>query len=119
MNIALWTLQILLALYYAMGGFYQLNVGKLPPTYFKRVPKPGWIALGAMQIIFALGLVLPGALKMMPQLTPFAAICLIGDTLLVYLLIFQKFIFQAAVWVLVPAVLAAIVAYSRFVLSPF
>lgn len=118
MNVALWVLQIVLALYYAMGGFYQLNVGKLPPAYFKKLPKPGWIALGAMQILFALGLVLPGALKMMPQLTPFAAICLIGDTLFVYLLIFQKFIFKAAVWVLLPGLLAAFVAYGRFVLSP-
>lgn len=118
MNTALWVLQIVLALYYAMGGFYQLNVGKLPPAYFKKVPKPVWIVLGAMQIIFALGLVLPGALKMMPQLTPFAAICLIGDTLSVYQLTIEKFIFKAAVWVLLPGLLAAFVAYGRLVLCP-
>ena len=119
MNMALWVLQIVLALYYAMGGFYQLNVGKLPPAYFKKVPKPGWIALGAMQIVFALGLVLPGALKIMPQLTPFAALCLIADTMAVYLLIFNKFVLKADIWVLLPGLLAALVAYGRLVLCPF
>jgi hypothetical protein len=119
MNITLWVLQVLLALYYAMGGMYQLNVGKLPPAWFKIVPKPGWIALGGLQVLFALGLVLPPLLKAMPQLTPGSAVGLIVETLVVYSLTIHKFIFKAFVWVLVPAVLAAFVAYGRFVLAPF
>jgi hypothetical protein len=119
MNILLWVLQILLALYYAMGGFYQANVGKLPPAWFKIVPKPAWLAIGGLQILFALGLVLPGAVKVMPQLTPVSAVGLIVETLLVYALTINKFIFKAFVWVLIPAVLAAFVAYGRFVLAPF
>ena len=119
MNILLWVLQILLALYYAMGGVYQLNVGKLPQGWFKIVPKPGWIVLGALQVLFALGLVLPPLLKVMPQVTPLSAVGLIVETMLVYALTIQKFVFKAAIWVLIPAVLAVFVAYGRFVLVPF
>lgn len=119
MNILLWVLQVLLALYYAMGGMYQLNVGKLPPAWFKIVPKPAWFVLGGLQILFALGLVLPPLVKFTPQLTPISAVGLIVETLLVYAVTIHKFIFKAFVWVLIPAVLAAFVAYGRFVLSPF
>jgi len=119
MNILLWVLQILLALYYAMGGTYQMNVGKLPPGWFKIVPKPAWIFVGLLQVLLALGLVLPPLIKVMPQFTPMAAVGLIVETILVYFLTIHKFIFKAFVWVLIPAVLAAFVAYGRFVLLPF
>ncbi len=119
MNILLWTLQILLALYYLMGGAYQTNVGKLPPAWFKIVPKPLWIVIGLLQVLLALGLVLPPLVKMMPQLTPISAVGLILETLVVHFLTFNKFMFKAFVWVLVPALLAAFVAYGRFVLMPF
>ncbi len=119
MNILLWVLQVLLALYYAMGGMYQLNVGKLPPAWFKIVPKSGWIALGLLQILFALGLVLPPLIKATPQLTPGSAVGLIVETVVVYFLTFNKFMFKAFVWILVPGLFAAFVAYGRFVLAPF
>lgn len=119
MNILLWVLQVLLALYYAMGGMWQMKVGKLPPAWFRIVPKPGWIVLGGLQVLFALGLVLPPLVKFMPQLTAISAIGLIVETMLVYAVTINKFIFKAFVWVLIPAVLAACVAYGRFVLVPF
>lgn len=119
MNILLWVLQILLALYYAMGGTYQMNVGKLPPAWFKIVPKPAWIFIGLLQVLLALGLVLPPLVKVMPQFTAIAAVALIIETLVVYFLTINKFIFKAFVWVLIPALLAAFVAYGRFVLVPF
>src|SRR5689334_14947022 len=119
MNLLLWVLQVLLALYYAMGGFYQMNVGKLPPALLKKLPKQGWIALGLLQVLFALGLVLPAAVKVMPQITPYSAIGLIVETLVVYRLMFKKFVFKTDVWVLVPGLLAVFVAYGRFVLAPF
>lgn len=119
MNILLWVLQVLLGLYYLMGGFYQANVGKLPPAWFKILPKPAWLTLGVLQILFALGLVLPGAVGVLPKLTPVAAIGLIVETVLVYKLTFKDFKFRTFVWVLIPAVLALFVAYGRFVLVPF
>ncbi len=119
MNILLWFLQILLALYYAMGGLYQLNVGKLPPAWLKIFPKPAWIAIGALQVLLALGLVLPGAIGVMTQLTPISAVGLPVLTLLIHALTFKGIKFKTFIWVLAPALLSLFVAYGRFVLHPF
>jgi hypothetical protein len=108
MNILLWVLQILLALYYAMGGSWM--VSKAPGAWLKLLPKPAWVALGALQILFALGLVLPGMIGM-PKLTPIAAVGVAVETLLVAVLTKPKF--QGLLWVVIPALLAAFVAYGR------
>jgi hypothetical protein len=109
MNILLWVLQILLALYYAMGGTYQLNTKKLPKTWLKAWPKPVWSVLGALQILFAVGLVLP-------KVSPMAAVCLVIQTLWVA---FRFTKFPGVLWSVVPALLALFVAYGRIMLVPF
>ncbi len=75
------------------------------------------MALGLLQVLFALGLVLPGAIGMSPQLTPLSAIGVAVETMLVMLL--TKPPFKGALWVVIPALLALFVAYGRFVLVPF
>jgi hypothetical protein len=116
MNILLWVLQILLALYYTMGGIYQLNTEKLPRAWLSVLPKPAWMVLGTLQILFALGLVLPGAARVLPNLTPVAAVCLIVETLSVAVRFTR---FPGILWSVVPALLAAFVAYGRIALNPF
>ena len=115
MNILLWVLQILLALYYLMGGSWMIS--KVPGAWLKFLPKPAWMALGLLQVLFALGLVLPGATGMLPQLTPIAAVGVAVETVLVAMLTKPKF--QGFLWVLVPALLVLFVAYGRFALKPF
>jgi len=115
MNILLWVLQVLLGLYYLMGGSWM--VSKVPAGWLKIMPKPIWMALGLLQALFALGLVLPGLIGMSPPITPIAAIGVVVETLLVAALTKPKF--QGFLWVLVPALLALFVAYGRFVLKPF
>jgi hypothetical protein len=115
MNILLWVLQVLLALYYLMGGGWM--VFKVPGVWFKILPKPVWMALGLLQVLCALGLVLPGVTGVLPILTPIAAVCVAIETLLVSVLTKPKF--QGLLWVVVPALLAAFVAYGRLVLKPF
>jgi hypothetical protein len=115
MNILLWVLQILLGLYYLMGGSWM--VSKVPGAWLKILPKPAWMALGLLQALFAIGLVLPGLIGMSPQITPIAAIGVTVETLLVAALTKPKF--QGFLWVLAPALLALFVAYGRFVLKPF
>ncbi len=115
MNILLWILQIMLGFYYLMGGSWMLK--NIPPVWLKIMPKPAWMAVGLLQSLFAIGLVLPGALKMSPQLTPLAAIGGAVETVLVALLTKPKF--QGMIWVLVPGLLVLFVAYGRFVLAPF
>jgi hypothetical protein len=114
MNILLWVLQVLLALYYVMGGSWM--VSKIPGAWLKFLPKPAWITLGLLQVLFALGLVLPAATGMWPKLTPVAAVCVAVETVLVAAATNTKF--QAMVWAVVPAILALFVAYGRFVLNP-
>jgi|HubBroStandDraft_1064217.scaffolds.fasta_scaffold1549260_1 hypothetical protein len=115
MNILLWVLQILLALYYLMGG--QWMVFKVPGAWLKILPKPVWMALGLLQALFALGLVLPPLVGLSPMVTPIAAVGVAVETLFVSALTKPKF--QGLLWVIVPALLAAFVAYGRFVLKPF
>jgi hypothetical protein len=113
MNIFLWALQVLLGLYYLMGGSWMLK--NIPGAWLKILPKPVWTAIGLLQILLALGLALPGLLGK-PQLVPIAAIGVAVETLFVAVLTKPKF--QGLLWVVVPALLALFVAYGRIVLVP-
>lgn len=116
MNILVWVLQISLALWNIIGGFYMANnyrdlanVGVL-----NSMPGPAWIALGVVQILFALGLVLPAVLKMSPRLVPISAACLVVISLLGIVLFAAYAGFPGILWGVVPAILAGIVAYYRW-----
>ena len=78
MNILLWVLQIMLAVWNIVGGIYMVNhYEKLANVWaLNALPKPAWVALGVLQVLFALGLVLPGAVRMLPKLIPISAACL-------------------------------------------
>lgn len=92
-------------------------VSKVPPVWLKLMPKPAWVALGLLQALFALGLVLPGAMKVLPKLTPIAAVGVAVETVLVSMMTGVKF--PGILWAGLPALLALFVAYGRLVLSPF
>jgi len=115
MNIVLWVLQILLAVYYLMGGSWMMS--KVPPAWLKIMPKPVWVALGLLQALFALGLVLPGVLGSMPKLIPISAVGVAVETVVVALI--NKTKPNGLVWVVVPALLALFVAYERNPQMPF
>ena len=70
------------------------------------MPKPAWVILGALQALFALGLVVP-------ELTPVAAAYLAVNALLGCALFAQYAGFPGMLWGLVPGILAAFVAYGR------
>lgn len=81
MNIALWVVQILLALAFAMAGFLKLT----QPTE-KLATRMGWVnhfpawavrLIGALELLGAIGLVLPPVTNILPWLTPVAAIGLV------------------------------------------
>jgi len=115
MNIFLWVLQIFLALYYLMGGYW--IVSKVPGVWLKLLPKPAWTALGLLEALFALGLVLPAAVGLLPILTPLSAVGVAIETVAVSGITKPKF--QGMLWIVIPALLALFVAYGRFVLVPF
>jgi hypothetical protein len=117
MNILLWVLQILLALFNMIGGIYMVNnYEKLANVWaLNALPKPAWMALGLLQVLFSLGLVLPVAGRV---LTPISAVCLAVISLLGMALYVAYAGFPGMLWAVVPALLAAFVAYGRITLKP-
>jgi putative oxidoreductase len=125
-NIVLWILQGVIALFCIMGSIWRFNnyeqASKDVPS-LNALSYGVWNAIGAFEIICALGLILPGVLKMKPILTPVAAACLAVEMLLVTGLHVKFFGFQVtatnpATWSFMLAVLVAFVAYGRYALHP-
>jgi hypothetical protein len=108
MNILLWVLQILLVLYNLIGGIYMINNFEMLANAWalNALPRPAWMVIGLLQIVFALGL-------LWPKLTPSAAIGLAVISLLGMALYVAYAGFPGIVWAVVPAMLAAFVAYGR------
>ncbi len=86
MNYALWTVQVLLALLFLFAGGMKLILPIKALT--DQTPLPGFFLrlIGVAEVLGALGLVLPGLLKIRPDLTRLAAVGLvlimIGATIL-------------------------------------
>jgi uncharacterized membrane protein YphA (DoxX/SURF4 family) len=83
MNLALWIVAGLLAVVYLLSGIGKLIV---PNEKLVTVPGGGWIedfsagsvkAIGALEVLAAVGLVLPAALDIAPVLVPLAALGLV------------------------------------------
>ena len=81
MTIALWIVQILLALAFAAAGIMKATqpISKLQKnmTWTKSTPPALVRVVGILEFLGALGLILPVATKILPWLTPVAALCLV------------------------------------------
>jgi uncharacterized membrane protein YphA (DoxX/SURF4 family) len=120
MKKTLWTIQILLAVMFLFAGVskFVMQVDQMIQGMPAPIASGGFIHfIGVCEVLGALGLVLPGLLRIKPGLTPLAAsglvIIMIGATLVS--------IPQGAVEVVIPLVtgiLAAFVAYGRWRLAP-
>ena len=119
MNILLWILQILLAIWNIIGGFFILNNYKIVANRWAldTLPKPIWIALGVLQILFALGLILPGMKGTLRNLNTISAACVAVISLLGIALYATYAGFPGILWGVIPAILAAFMAYKRIVKS--
>lgn len=108
MNILLWVLQILLALYSIIGGLYMINNYEMLANAWalSSLPKPAWLVLGIIQILLAIGLVLP-------KLTIISAIGLVVISLMGLALYAAYAGFPGLLWGVGPAILFALVAYGR------
>ena len=119
MNVALWIVQGLLAALFLFAGGAKLV---LPLDQMAGpVALPGWFLrfLGVAEVLGALGLVLPGLLRIRPGLTPLAAaglvIIMIGATVVTL----ASGMLAVALMNVVVALLAAFVAYGRWRLAPY
>ena len=121
MNMVLWVLQILGALLYLSSGVMKLfmfdKVSADVPS-FGALPRNAWTALGILELVCALGLVVPDALHWHPQLTVLAATVLAIEAL-VFIGVHVKY--REVTPIIMSAVLGILmlfIAYGRNALSP-
>jgi len=113
MNILLWILRILLAFWNLVGGSYTaFHYEQLKAPWLNDSPPVLWIVISLLQILFALGLVMPGTDKRWPKLTFISAVYLVLNSLLGLALFAQYAGFPGMLWGVVPALLSAFVAYG-------
>jgi uncharacterized membrane protein YphA (DoxX/SURF4 family) len=118
MNVLLWILQIALAFLYLSGGAYKVFKFDALANHMRALPRGGWRALGILEIVGAVLLIVPAALQWMPALTPLAAAVLALETLGLAALYARYSLKLAAtnpmVWAAVMGLLAVVVAYGRY-----
>src|ERR1051325_10381837 len=123
MTYALWIIQVLLALLFLFTGGTKLVI---PPDVLAKmgspnqIPLPGWFVrfIGVCEVLGALGLMLPGLLRIKPWLTPLAAAGLVGIMIGATALTTAADGVAAGVVPLVAGLLAAFVAYGRWRPAP-
>ena len=118
MNVLLWVLQVALALLYLAGGSYKVfKFGELA-NQMRALSRGGWRALGVLEMVCAVLLVVPAATQWMPILTRLAAGALALETLALAGLYARYSLKLAAtnpmVWAVVMGLLSAFVAYGRY-----
>ncbi len=118
MNTLLWILQIVLAIVFALAG-----IGKLSQPKEKLQDRMGWVEdysqgtirmIGALEVLAAIGLVLPAATGILPWLTPLAALGLVVIMVLAIPVHLRRHETGMAIGNVVLALLAAFVAWQRF-----
>ena len=121
MNILLWVLQILGALLYVASGVMKVFMfdkisGDVPS--FGALPREAWTALGALELVCAVGLIVPTALHWHPFMTVVAAMVLAMESL-VFIGVHLKYReITPIIMSFVLGLLMAFIAYGRTLLSP-
>jgi len=118
LNVLLWVLQVLLAMLFTFAGVMKFVMSVEEMT--KQIALPGWFLhfIGVAEILGAIGLVLPGILRIRTGLTPLAAaalaVIMIGATA-VNLKTGQR---GAALTTGIVWLLLVVVAYNRRRMAP-
>jgi uncharacterized membrane protein YphA (DoxX/SURF4 family) len=122
MNVLLWIVQAVLALQAVAGGAFKIlkyeDIENMPAT--AALPRAGWAAVGALEIVCGVLLIVPMAIGWMPMLTPLAAVVLVVESLALaaaYARYSTKLVAaNPLTYVVASAVMAAIVAVGRYAL---
>jgi hypothetical protein len=120
MNIVLWTLQILLALHTLVGAFWKLTNSEQSIPSLQAMPHGVWLALIALELLCAAGLLLPAVKREFAFLVPIAAAGIAAEMLLFTVLHLRSAEVQNGpmyYWLCVVAICLFII-YGRKVLSP-
>ena len=121
MHTLLWVLQVLTAFLYTASGVmkaFMLDTVREGVQSFDALPREAWIALGVVELVCAVGLIVPATLRWQPRLTVVAATVLALETL-VFVGVHLKYdeigplIMSGAL-----GLVMAFIAYGRAVLRP-
>ena len=122
MNIALWIVQILLALVFAMAGIMKVTrpFEKLAENmkWAKSVGPRGVRLIGVLEILGAIALILPAVTGILPWLTPIAAIGLVLTMIGAMITHGRRGEFPNMGLNLVLLLLAVFIVFGRFVAVP-
>jgi uncharacterized membrane protein YphA (DoxX/SURF4 family) len=123
MNIVLWVVQILLALAFGMAGIMKVTqpVDRLEAWmggWVKDVGPRGVRLIGSLEILGAIGLILPAVTGILPWLTPVAAACLALTMIGAMITHGRRGEYSQIGVNVVLLVLTLFVAYGRFVIVP-
>ena len=121
MNMLLWVLQILAVLLYGASGVMKVfmfdKVSKDVPS-FGALPREAWMALGILELVCAVGLIVPAALHWHAALTVVSATVLAIESL-VFVWVHAKYgEIPTIILSGVLGLLMAFIAYGRMVLEP-
>lgn len=125
MNTLIWILQGLIALMFAMAGFMKLSK---PKEELKKQGSMAWVSdvsssnlklIGALELLAAIGLIVPQLTGILSWLTPVAALALVFTMIGALSLHIRRGDGRQALVVNVMLLLiAAFVAYGRYMLVP-
>ena len=118
MNLALWIVQVLLALLFLFTGTSKLLMSPEQLTAGSPLPAGFLWFISVCEILGAFGLILPGLLKIRPGLTPLAALGLLVIVIGATVVTLMTMPWTWAILPFVTAILAAFVAYGRWKLAP-
>lgn len=122
MNITLWVVQILLALAFAMAGIMKVSqpIDRLEARmgWVKSVGPRGVRLIGSLEILGAIGLILPAVTGILPWLTPLAATGLVLTMIGAMITHGRRGEYSQIGMNVVLLLLALFVAYGRFVIVP-
>lgn len=121
MNILLWVLQVLAALLYGASGVMKVfmfdKVSADVPS-FGALPREVWMALGILELVCVVGLIVPAAFHWRPALTVLAATLLAIESLVFIWVHVQYREIPPIIFSGVLGLVMAFIAYGRMVLKP-
>lgn len=121
MNILLWVLQGLAALLYGASGVMKVfmfdKISQDVPS-FGALPREAWMALGVLELVCTIGLIVPAAFHWRPQLTVLAAALLAVESLVFVWVHVKYHEMTPLVLSAVLGLLMAFIAYGRMVIRP-
>jgi uncharacterized membrane protein YphA (DoxX/SURF4 family) len=122
MSIALWVVQVLVAAAFLMSGATKLSQPKEKllknMAWVEDFSQPTLRTIGALEVLGAIGVVLPALTGIVPWLTPLAALGLVLTMIGAALTHLRRAEYGGIAMNAVLFVLAAFVAYGRFFVLP-